>query len=205
MLGFLQKDYNRHSSYNTAVTCFRITGIFLFITLLAVLYYFAAPLPELKSDGMHDYTITDLDSHVVRSTRRRSTHYYTLDCVDENGKKHSQTISYSNYTWLVKGKTYTCPSYFVENGAYYICFDMKTNSKEAAKIYYKQFPTQSMIARKYVIPVPLILAFLFFLAGRMELKREKEFIRDTEVMRQGLEAKIKDAEVDGDDFFDPYN
>ena len=203
MIKYLQKDFNRHSSFNTAVTCFRLTGIFLFITLLAVLYYFAAPIPELKSDGMHDYTITDTRIHSTHH-KGKTTHHYYLSCVDENGKKHEQTISKNNYQWLVKGKTYTCPSYFVENGAYYICFDMKTDSKEAAKIYYKMFPTQSMVVRKFAVPIPLIIAGIMFMLGLMELGREKKFIAETEIMREGLEAKIKDAEEDGEDFFDPF-
>lgn len=206
MFKYLHKDPNRHSAYNMAVTFFRIGAFFLFISLIVVLYYFAAPKPKLTSDGIHSYTVTKLEKTTVRSHGRHThtSYHYSLVCVDENGSTHNQKITESEYQRLEKGRTYTCPSYLVPDGSYFISFGIIRDTEKAADEYYKRNPTPTMVARKFLIPIPLILFAISVVIGIGELSREKKYLRDTEIIRKGLEAKIKDPEVDGNDFFYPY-
>ena len=184
MLGFLKKDYNRHHSYNTAVTFFRIALVFLLLTLgAAALRFFYSP-PMLKADGTHSYTVNRLDKHTVHHRRSTTTTYHAA-CTDEEGKSHNQTITKTEYETLKKGQTYECPSYISEGGGYFISFGKITTAARATKEYYSRFPDQHIVARDIVMFILLGLTVLNIAIGLSQLKREKKFIEDTDIIRRG--------------------
>ena len=194
MFRFLLRDPNRNSHFNTAVTVFRVAFVFAFISLLTVLWRFSYNPPQLKSAGIHTYTITDHHTSVTHRRRHTTTHY-NVNCVDEDGNKHSQKVDRSNYEFLQIGKEYICPAFTSEGGAYYISWDLSFNADDATREYYKLNPDGEMTVRMIIMYVPIGLTVFFIILGISELGLEKKYDREISIMR---EAK----EVPGSDIWD---
>lgn len=92
MLGFLRKDFNRHSSYNVGVTFYRIGSVFLMFTLALLVVSILYIPQELVPEGDHDLTIVKAEKHSIKS-QRIHTVYYTIRCKDEAGDTHNQTVT----------------------------------------------------------------------------------------------------------------
>lgn len=185
MLRFLVKDYNRHSSYNTAVTCFRIAVAVFVIAGLIFAYRQLGYRPEpLTFEGEHTYTVTRLKEYSYRSRRRTYYHYY-VTCEDENGKSHDQTVTKAIYSSLKEGESYSCTAFTKKNGTYFISWKGVTSEKEAQKDYYERFPDSNMIYMKWGAIITAGIGAFLVMAGLGELSREKKYIDDTEIMRTG--------------------
>ena len=187
MFGFLKKDYNRHSAYNVGVVFFRIAAAFLVLAAAACVYRFTYSPPQLASEGVHSYTVTDKDRHTYHH-HRSTTVTYTVNCTDEEGGKHNQTVTDAEYSILEKGQTYQRPAYRSEGGGYFISWGYITDTAEATKEYYSRNPDQHIIARNIVMFVLLGLAAVNAVIGLTQLGREKRFIRDTQIMRTGSQT-----------------
>ena len=75
MLGFLRKDYNRHSSYNVGVTFYRIGSVFLLFTLALLVVSILYMPQELVPEGDHDFTIVKAEKHSIKSQRIHTVYY----------------------------------------------------------------------------------------------------------------------------------
>ena len=186
MFGWLCNDYNRHSSYNMAVTFFRIMVFFMVAALIALLAYLTYTPPLMHEEGVHSFTITSLDKHTIRS-RRSTTTTYHASCVDENGGPHNQKITAREYATLIKGQTYECPMYSADSGAMFISFGGISNVKAATKEFYSRNPNGTMIAMRIGVIALGVLAFLNLSIALAELRRERKFRDETAIMRNGID------------------
>ena len=184
MFGFLKKDYNRHFSYNVAVTFFRIAAVFLVLTLCAGAWRLTYSPPLLTPDGVHSYTVKELKKNVYHTRRGTSVTYWAI-CDDEEGGYHNQTITETEYNALEDGNTYHCPSYISEGGGYFISFGYIKDTAEATKEYYTRFPDQHMTARNIVVIILLGITLVNVFIGAAQLRREKKFKEETEIFRNG--------------------
>ena len=183
MFGFLKKDYNRHSAYNVGVVFFRIAAVFAVLTVIAAAYRLTYSPPQLTFEGVHSYTVTDLQQHTYHH-RRSTTVTYSAYCVDEEGQKHDQSVTEVEYSILKMGEVYKRPAYRSEGGGYFISWGNITDTAAATKEYYSRNPDQHIIARNIAVIVLLVLAAVNAAIGFTQLGREKRFIRDTEIMRK---------------------
>lgn len=183
-MGFLKKDYNRHHSYNTAVTLFRI-AVVLGVLALGFFIWRKLYVPPLMADeGIHDFVITDKRSQTFHH-RRSTTTYYYIDCVDEKGEKHHQTVTRSNYLYLEKGKTYSAQMFSREDGVRYISWGKLVTAKQATKDYYNRYPDTTMQNLSICWIACAGLGVLFVAAGIGTLKKGQKYLQDTEIIRTG--------------------
>ncbi|MBR1393531.1 MAG: hypothetical protein IJ561_06800 [Ruminococcus sp.] len=184
---FLVKDYNRHMSYNMAVTCFRIAVVVFIIAGLVFAYRQLVYKPEpLTFDGEHTYTVTKLEDKSYRY-RRRTYHHYYVTCTDENGESHHQTVTKAILYSLKEGESYKRTAFTKPNGTYYISWRGISSVKAAEKDYYELFPDSNMIYMKWGAIIAAGIGAFLVMAGLGELSREKKYYSETAIMRNGYQ------------------
>ena len=183
---YLKKDYNRHFSFNMAVTFFRIALVLAFAALIVLAAKLTYMPPLMKEEGVHSFTITHLNKYTVRH-RRSTTTRYSAQCVDENGGNHNQNITSGEYATLVKGQTYERPMYSNESGSVFISWGNITDVKKATKEFYRRNPNATMSALNIGCIALGGLTFVSVLIGLGELRRERKYYNDTAIMRTGVQ------------------